>query len=300
MVNLALIGAGAWGQNFLKTALLLDNCRIKYVYSQSLSTLDPLSDQYIKTTSLEDLLDKKIDGIIIASPASSHYQIAKKFLENNFNLLIEKPLTTNLKDAIGLQKIWQGKKPRVLVGHLYLYEPAIKECKRLLKELGSIESISFEGLLSQKRDDVSVIWDWGPHPVSIMLDLIGKPVKKIKIIHTHATRNQLDELKIELTFSNGIRGMIHIGWSGSKKTRRLIINGLSGKKIVFDNTNTEHKISFYKGGKSPEFPSFNHDLSLNCELKEFVDSIQNGTSDINLGVEVVKVLSEIEKLAKSA
>lgn len=299
MVNLALVGVGKWGQNFLKIASSLENCKVKYVFSKSQKTLKSLSDEYIKTTSLNDLIDSNADGIIIATPPSTHYEISKKFLNHNFNLLIEKPLATNFKQAIELQKIWRTKRTKVLVGHTYLYNPAFLKCKQLLRKFGKIDLISFEGLLSPKRDDVSVLWDWGPHPISMMLDIIKKPVKNIKLIYAHKRFTKLDTLKVELIFEGDIKGLIHLSWYGSKKIRRITIKG-SSRKLILDDTNQENqKISFYNLTRIPIHPIYNLENPLTNELKKFIFSIKNNkeiVSDINLGVSVVKVLSEIERL----
>lgn len=299
MTNLALIGAGKWGQNYLTIAYLINHCRIKYVYSQSQSTLNSLPNEYVKTNSLEDLFSSKIDGAIIATPATTHFEISKKFLNHNFNLLIEKPLTTNLYEAMELRKIWFAKKTKILVGHTYLYNPAFRKCKQLLKTFGPVKSISFEGILSADRQDVSVLWDWGPHPVSLMLDMIGKPVKQIHITDTHKLNNKLDTLKVILTFENNVKGLIHISWFGSKKIRRLIIEG-QDQKIVLDDTNQEDKKIIYYGlNSAPSFPEYHLESPLVSELREFVDAIEGRnkiSSDINLGVSVVKVLSDIENL----
>lgn len=298
MITLALVGVGKWGQNFLKTASQLDNCKIKYVCSRNQNTLNSLSDEYIKTTSIDDLIESTADGIIIATPASTHFEIAKKLLEHNFNLLIEKPLATNFSQALELQNISLTKKAKILVGHTYLYNPAFIECKKLLKRIGAIQSIHFEGRLSPRRDDISVVWDWGPHAISIMLNLIDTPIKNISVLSDHKSQGKLDSLKTELIFNNDIRGLIDIAWSGSEKVRKLTIKGNNGR-VVLDDTNQEgQKITFY-GSNQVIHPQYGPEASLTNELNEFVGSLIDNrkiTSDINLGVSVVKVLSDIEKL----
>lgn len=292
MVTLALIGAGKWGQNFLYTIGLLDNCMIKYICAQSKKTLDSLPNKYTKITSIDELLKYDIDGVIIASPASTHFEIAKKFLKQGFNLLIEKPLTTDYTQALELQKIWQRKKSKILVGHTYLYNPAYQVFKKLFKRIKTIKSIYFEGLRSPIRKDISVIWDWGPHPVSILLDLIQKPVTNVSATGSDHTVNAM------LQFSNGIEASFNISWFGPHKIRKITIDG-KDENIVLDDTNTTNqKILLQKLDLPPQYPKYSSETPLTRELAEFAAAIQDNkqiTSDINMGVKVVKVLSAIEQ-----
>lgn len=299
MVTLALIGAGKWGQNFLHTVDSLDNCQIKYVCTQSQKTLNSLPNRYTKITSADKLLNYDIDGVIIASPASTHFEIAKKFLSKKFNLLIEKPLTTKYSQALKLQKIWQLKKPKVLVGHVYLYNPAYQEFKKLFKEIKTVASIRFEGIGSPIRKDVSVIWDWGPHPISIMIDLIQQPVSKVSAKGTKKSYSNLyDTVEALIEFKNGLRASIYISWLGKRKIRKLTVEG-KDEKIELDDTNmTNRKVFLNKANTPPEYPKYKSGTALTEELKEFIEAIQGFKqikSDINMGVEVVKIISAIEK-----
>lgn len=305
MVTLALIGAGKWGQNYLRTVSQLNNCIIKYVCAKKQKTLDILPNRYIKTLSIDDLVKKKdIDGFIIATPGSTHFEIAKRLLSLGQNLLIEKPLTTNYNQALILQKIWQIKKTKVLVGYTYLYNPAYKTFKKLYKDIENIRSINFEGLNSSERKDVSVIWDWGPHPISMLIDLIKLPIKKVRAWGSIKSSNTklYDTVYASLQFINGIKASIHISWQGSAKVRRLTVKG-DNKKIEFDDTNTsKRKILIQIPNNLPEYPKYSPTPTLNYELLEFTAAIQSSkkiTSDINLGAEVTRVLSVIEQSASS-
>lgn len=305
MVTLALIGAGKWGQNYLRTVSQLNNCIIKYVCAKKQKTLDILPNRYIKILSIDYLVKKKdIDGFIIATPGSTHFEIAKKLLSLGKNLLIEKPLTINYNQALILQKIWQIKKTKILVGHTYLYNSAYKIFKILYKDIKDVKSINFEGLSSPERKDLSVIWDWGPHPISMLIDLINKPIKTVKAkgLIKNSNTKLYDTIYATLQFINGIKASIHISWQGSIKVRRLTVNG-KDKKIEFDDTNTSHrKILIQIPNNPPKYPKYKPETALNYELLEFADAILSSkkiTSDINLGVEVTRILSAIEQSATS-
>ncbi len=293
MINLALIGAGKWGKNYLNTASNAPDCAIKYVCAQTKRTLDSLPNNYIKVTSPKDLLKyKDIDGIIIASPSATHFSLTKLFLLNGFNLLIEKPLTTNYTEALELYKIWKSKKVKVLVGHIYLYNPAFQKFKEIFESKNNFKYITFEGLKSSVRKDSSVIWDWGPHPISIFLSLIKYPPLRIRAV------KNINKIEASLIFPKGFAAKLKISWFGDKKIRKLVAQGKS-KKIQFDDTNTNNqKISVYSKKHQIQYPNYSFEPALKVELNEFVQALQNKkniVSDINMGLNVVKILSAIEK-----
>lgn len=257
MITLALIGVGKWGQNYITTTKNLADCQIKYT----------------RTRDFSDLLDKgDIDGVIIATPGSTHFQIASQFLEKGFNLLIEKPLTTDLMEAEKLLEIWGNSKPKVLVGITYLYHPAYRELKSQLMELGEIQSLEFEGLSSPVRDDIPALWDWGPHGVSLFLDLVKSKVSKV------SSQGQRDKVDLELEFENGVRAFAKFSWTYPEKVRKLKVFG--SKRTM--------EVDFSQ--PVPEPP-------LVLEVKEFIDAIKNNspiTSGLEFGVEVTKVLAAID------
>ncbi|KKQ83424.1 MAG: Oxidoreductase domain protein [Candidatus Daviesbacteria bacterium GW2011_GWF2_38_7] len=301
VITLALIGTGKWGRNYLHTAKNIKDIEIKYICSQTQKSLDSLPNSYIKTLTINDLLkNKDIDGFIIATPISTHFDIAKKLLALNHNLLIEKPLTANYDRALQLQRIWKITKPKVLTGHLYLYNPAYRRVKTLFKKIKSVKSINFEGVCSPIRKDASVIWDWGPHPVSIILDLVKSQIIKVKAIGSiNQSRNNLyDTVKFKMLFANNLEAVINISWFGTHKIRKLTIEG-TDEKIEFDDTNiSNQKITYYKLNQPPQYPKYEKGAALTAQLLEFVMAIrglQKITSDMNTGVLIVKVLSAIEK-----
>lgn len=302
MITLALIGVGKWGQNYLNTASNLENVEIKYICAQTSQTLNSLPNRYVKTLSIQDLLkNKKIDGFIVATPAITHFAIAQQLLSLGCNLLIEKPLTTNLNDALKLQKTWQIKKPKILIGHLYLYNPAYQTLKQSFKHMKKIKLIRFEGLSSAARKDISVIWDWGPHPVSILLDLIKQPIVEVAAcgsISKNSNTKLYDTVDALIRFANGIKASIHISWFGSSKIRRLTVNA-ENERIEFDDTNTnQRKVVLHRNNTPPQYLRYKPETSLTQELIEFIAAIEGSkkiTSDINFGVKVVRVLSAIEQ-----
>src|SRR5262249_39936510 len=136
-----------------------------------------VTDAFIRYTDISDLYQHgDIDGIIIATPAATHAGIAKELLHHSYDLLIEKPLALSLQEALEIQALSKKAGAHILVGHIQLYNPAYLLCKELLLHVGQLQRVSFKGLVSTPRPDISLLWDWGPHPISIFLDLIRAPL----------------------------------------------------------------------------------------------------------------------------
>lgn len=282
MVNLALIGTGRWGKNYIKTIKLLkDYCE--------------LPDKYIRNRDYRKLFKyQDIDGIIIATPAATHFKIAHDCLERGCNLLIEKPLTTNYNEAKKLEAINRRQKATVLVGHLQLYDPAYLKMKQMLKKVGKIQRLIYQGLQSPVRTDTTVLWDWGPHPISLFLDLIGKEPLSVS-----AKNSSKDIVHIDLKFPNQISAEIDIGWTTPKKKRYLSIEGTNGllvldsssetKKLYFVDTKTLRK-------QALDFPT--RHLPLELEISEFIRCIKSGKepkTNLWQGVKIVKIIALVEK-----
>lgn len=315
MITLALIGIGQWGKNFIYTASSIPNCQIKYICSKTAEKLTLVGGDYIKTTNFRDLFNyPDIDGVIVATTGSTHYEISKEFLKRGFNLLIEKPLTLNYLDALKLKSLKDKTKAKVLVGHVYLFDPAYAATKKLFNKLGEIRYISYEGVnRGPYRKDMSILWDMGPHPISILLDLYqDKPVqiKAWALDSLRPNKKLFDIVFMELKFSNGGKAFVKISWLSPFKRRELIIFG-SKDAIIYNDLNL-NKVSYYKniaprimGGDAINddfeefFPPYNSQTPLEMELGEFVEAIEENReikkSDLDFGVKVARVLEQAER-----
>jgi len=141
MINVALIGLGYWGRNYLRVLQKIEVIKLSYVCDSNPETLkDVLS--YVKTTlDYEEIAkDDDIKTAFLATPASTHYIIAKLFLEQGKHLLVGKPLTMNVREAFELAKIAKENKEILMVGHIYCFHPAIQYLRKLFKnkKLGKV------------------------------------------------------------------------------------------------------------------------------------------------------------------
>ena len=298
MVNLALLGAGRWGQNYLKEAEKIHDLRIKYVIASTNKRLQNLSNQYIKLTNYKQILnDKTLDGVIVATPASTHFKLAKEFINKGFNVLLEKPYAMGEKEANELLDLSLKKKSIVLVGHLQLYNPAFLKIIEIIEDIGNILIIDFQAHSSPKRDDCPVIWDWGPHFVSMCLEITKDLPERI------SSKISKEKAYIQFNYSNGAVAIADLDRSDKKRRRIMTILGENG--LIMFNEDAAKKIfhlQFFPSLKL-NYPNYSKKTPLFLELQEFVKSIRKkGEPRTNLqnGKVLTELLDRVEALNPDA
>lgn len=319
MINLALIGLGDWGKNYLSTINAFPNCRIKYLCSTSSRYLQTFKKDYVITTNFEELFKfQDIDGVIVATPGSTHYQIAEGFLKKGFNLLIEKPLVTNYNDSLKLKELKNKTTSKILVGHIYLFDPAYIKTKELLKDIGPIKSISYGAENNGPfRTDISILWDLGPHAISLILDICDKTPYQVVAwgLKNLRPKSQLfDLVALRLKFSDQNDTFIKLSWLYPIKRRELVIVG--SKSTLVYNDLLPNRITLYENmgpdikeknliKKIPniKYPNYEHRLPLEVELGEFIEAIGKNQdlnrSNLDFGIKVTKILHLAERSIKN-
>ena len=277
-ITLALIGRGNWGQNYINTIKGLSECQ--------------LPQAYIKTRDYPELFEKEdLDGVIVATPISTHYKIAKEFLERGFNLLIEKPVTKTLKQALALSELSRiHNEVVVMVGHIQVYDPAYVEMKKHLDKIGKVRQLVYKGLQSTPRVDTTVLEDWGPHPIYLFLNLVGKPIS------VDLEKTAADNLRLNFKFRDGVVGTADIGWTSKERKRELTIVGARGS-LTLDGSSSDKQLYFIdiNGNKTNiDFPSEKSPLAE--EILEFLNCIRTGKNlktPLSQGIEVLKIMDNL-------
>lgn len=295
MIKLALIGAGKWGRNYLDAIKNIPNAEIKYVVDSS--PLPDIPQGYILLKDYHELEKKNLGGVIIAVPAFLHYEIASFFIEKGIPVLIEKPLTSSLSQALDLKRIQEKSKGLAMVGHIHRYNPAfIKLCENLSK-IGKIKHIDSEGMnFGPFRDDVSALWDYGPHDISMITKILGTPVS-IKAEGIGEKDKVYDSYLLKLRFADHVVSSTSIGRNSKIKKRKLTVFGEKGQ-IIFDDLAKDKLV--IKTDKV-EYPKLSNKSPLTNQILEFTDCIekkrepQTGLSE---GILVVKILDLADKSLK--
>jgi predicted dehydrogenase len=281
MIKLALIGKGRWGQNYIKEI------------RQGIKGIS-LPDENILDIDYLDYLSKlDADGVIITSPTSTHFQVAKDLIKTGFKrLLIEKPVTLTLSEALQLQKIAKQKGVLIMVGHIQLYDEAIIKMEEELSLVGKVRKMSYDGLKSPVRKDATVIQDWGPHPSYLFMHFLSKTPKGVAV-----EKGRFDNVLLTYDFGN-ITATAKIGWTHPQKRRLFKIEGEKGK-LIFDGSKNEKKLTFLGSSGNKRLIEFSDSTSpLKNEILEFVDMVKNGgltRSPLSQGVKVMRILDFAEK-----
>jgi predicted dehydrogenase len=330
-IVLAQIGCGYWGPNLLRNFSALPDTRVKYVVDASPERRAFVEANYPLTKAVESpaavLADPEVTGVIIATPAGSHFQLAREALLAGKNVFVEKPLATKVAEVDELGRLADARKLVVMVGHTFIYNSAVRYVKKLVDEgaLGEIRYIYSQRLnLGRIRSDIDALWNFAPHDISIIQYWLGdpEPLSVSRRGMDFMQRGIEDVVFLNMTYPNKIMANIHVSWLDPQKVRKMIIVG-SKKMVVYDDV-ADNMIAIYDKGidkravlgenmdfdslQRPEFSYRSGDIllpqlkttePLRAEAEHYVDCIRNGRASMTGIAHARTVVSILEK-AQSA
>ena len=316
-LRFGVIGWGYWGPKIARNLDSLSHAAVAMVADADAHRLTKLAvnQPWIKTTTLiENIFCSDVDAIVIATPVSTHFQLAREALLHGKHVLVEKPLTANVAEAEELIALAHEQQRILMVGHTFEYNPAVNELRKLVQsgELGKIYCIEAERVnLGLFRNDINVIWDLAPHDISILLYLLNKKPEKIKVqAHAHVQSNIEDVAHLDLEFADGMNAHVHVSWLHPCKIRRVTVIG-DARMVVYDDTNPAEMIKVYNKGADVHadpvvsyrygeitIPHIDWIEPLHLECEDFANSIRTGTkprASGEVGLSVVKVLAAAQE-----
>lgn len=331
MVEVALIGLGYWGPNYARLLSgQLDNARLVAcvdIDPERLAAIAGLHPSVPRFESHRDLLDQmEVDAAIIATPAAAHRPLAEDLLAAGVHLLIEKPLASTSEDAQAIADAGVAAKRTVMVGHTFLFNPAVRRIKRYIDDgdLGRVHYLSFTRTgLGPIRSDVNALWDLAPHDLSMLRYWLGTdPVEVVARGQSYLRRGTEDVVFTTLRYPNDVLAAIHVSWLDPVKDRKVTIVG-DRKMIVFDDVNPVEKLRVYDKGASyqprgGDFANFvaavrDGDITiprietrepLRDQVQHFIDCVISGArpeADAEQGVAIVRALEAAHRdLKRSA
>lgn len=306
--KIAVIGCGNWGKNLVRN---FDSLGFLYkVCDLNPATLSELQKQYrnlIVTNRFDDVFnDPKVNGVVIATPSFTHYELAKKALLAGKHVYVEKPAATSSEQTLELNALAIELDLVLMVGHLLLYHPAVNRLRQLIREgyLGQIKNIASDRLNTNKlRPDKSVIWDLAPHDVSMLSYLMEQEPEDIVSVIGYQNREDglVDDAHIDMVFPNDVAGHIHISWVHPIKQVKLVVRGTE-RTAMIDDTMGENKLHIFNkddiSNPIEEFPDYLDIEPLKLECQHFINCIRHGydprTNGMN-GYNVVRVLEMAER-----
>jgi predicted dehydrogenase len=254
-IVLAQLGCGYWGPNLLRNFSCLPNCRVKYVVDPSPERRAFVESNFPRTRALDEyaaaLSDSEVTGVVIATPAGTHFQLAKEALLAGKHIFVEKPLATKVAEVDELDRLAKERGLVVMAGHTFIYNAAVRYVKKLLDagELGEIRYIYSQRLnLGRIRSDIDALWNFGPHDISIIQYWLGDPEPvSVHGVGMDFIQDGIDDVVfLSIVYPQKIIANIHVSWLDPQKVRKMIIVG-SRKMVVYDDV-AEDKIAIYDKG----------------------------------------------------
>lgn len=312
-VKIAVVGAGNWGKNLVRNFYNLGT--LEAVVDEDENRLKAIKKEYPDVKALrgiDNLWDMPLHAVAIATPPSTHYELAKAALTAKKDTFVEKPLTLKAAEAEELSELAKKNGCVLMVGHLLLYQPAVRWMKGFITQghLGRLHSLHQERLnLGRARAVENALWSLGVHDVAVFLDIIGEKPREVKITGQRALKWGVeDDVYLHLSFPSGVFAHLHASWFWPEKRRRLTVIAEEGM-LVYDEiaqTVTLHRKSInakLENIDQGEEMLFQGDAEpLKIELAHFIECCKSRAkpySDGGSAVSVIRVLEEATNLLEA-
>jgi predicted dehydrogenase len=328
-VNVALVGLGYWGPNLARNLAILDGAQLHTMCDARAERLERLKGQYPDTRITSDyesvLADEAVDAVVLSTPVSTHFDLAKRALSAGKHLLIEKPLAQTTAECRELINLAAGGRLTLMVGHVFLFNAAVRRMKEYIDsgELGDVRYIYSQRLnLGQVRTDVNALWNFAPHDLSILMYWLNAIPERVNARgYSYVQPGIEDVVFMTLDFPNHVGANTHISWLDPFKIRRMTVVG-SEKMIVYDDVSADARITIYDKGVSrtrkpdaqislgsyetfAEFqlllragdvliPKVEFTEPLLIECQHFVDCIRSGERPLTDGLSGLRVVSVLQ------
>jgi predicted dehydrogenase len=325
-VVVAVVGLGYWGPNLLRILADDVDVDVRWLCDQKPDRLARFGRRHPGarlTSSLDTLLgDPDVDAVIVATPVGTHFSLASACLAAGKHTFVEKPLAPSSVLADELIALAQRVDRVLMCGHTFLYSPPVRAVRRMLDEqvLGDLYFLSSSRVnLGPYRNDVSVVWDLGPHDFSILLYWLGKPPLRLRATGRDALASGIADIAfVSMTFPGGVVASVELSWLAPSKLRRTVVVG-SKKMVVYEDGSAEPIRLFDRGIVLGPTESFGeHHLSyrtgdvispnletcepLMAELAEFTSAVRRGDPlswEAELARNVVRMTEAAERSLKA-
>lgn len=314
-LRVAVVGAGYWGPNLIRNFNEAPGADVVAVADLSPDRLQPIRKRYpsirITTDHHEVVNDPAIDAVVIATPIKTHRALCEEAFAAGKHVLVEKPLAGTVEDAEAIVRAAERAGRTLMVGHTFVYNPAVTTVRRAIErgDLGKIQYIDSQRVnLGLHQFDFNVLWDLGPHDVSITLYWLDEEPVWVQVIGGCFVQPDIEDVVwMTMGFPSGAIAHAHLSWLAPGKIRTMTVIG-SKQMAVYDDVTAVEKVKIFDHGverleadelrrayragdiHSPRVPVTE---ALQVEARHFIDSIRSGTrpiSDGQAGLRVVRVL----------
>jgi len=314
---MAVIGAGYWGTKLIREYSLLsksiDGVSLDSVADVSTERLNALKSELNNgcvnfcSDCREILGDGKIDAVHIALPNHLHYEIARMALESGKHVLVEKPMTTSLREALELASLSEEKGLVLQVGHIFRFNNALRKVREITGQ-GALGKIFYANLAwasyIEPPKDRDIVFDLAPHPIDVLNYLLDKwPVTVSAIGGSFLSEEEAREevAFINLSFADSVLANVYVSWIDRGERQRSV--KLVGEKASLKCDALSQTVTVY----TPEEQMRNIEVLANNTIRDmqlhFIDTIRgNRGPNLNnplVGATTVQVLEAIAHSMKS-
>jgi predicted dehydrogenase len=314
-LRVAVIGAGYWGPNLVRNlneAPGADPVAVADLSDQRLETIHKRFPAVRTTQDHRELFaDPTIDAVCIATPVGTHRRLAEEAFAAGKHVFVEKPIASSIEDAEAIIRASERAKKTLMVGHTFVYNPAVEVVKGILDSdgIGSVHYLDSQRVnLGLHQFDTNVLWDLGPHDVSIALYWLDEEPEWVQCSGACFVQENIEDVVfLMIGFPSGAIAHAHLSWLAPSKLRTMTVIG-SQKMVIYDDNQSVEKVKIYDQGvdklegdelrrsyragdiHSPRVPMTE---ALQVEMRHFIECVRDGKkprSDGEAGLMVVRVL----------
>lgn len=324
MIRIGVIGYGYWGPNIVRNFHVHEGSEVTLVCDKNPKCQDRLRKAHpgigFTTDENEILKSPDIDIVAVVTPVWTHYELAKRALENGKHIFVEKPFTCSVAQAEELIELAERKNLKIMIDHTFLFTGAVRKIKELIdrRELGELYYYdSLRVNLGLFQHDVNVIWDLAPHDLSIMDYVIAEKAEAVVATGEKHLNGVEDVAFITVYFPKRIIAHVNVNWLSPVKVRTTLIGG-EKKMLVWNDLEVDEKIKIYdKGVSMSTNPSNLHQLlvsyrsgdmwapqveqveALRAETAYFLKCIEENKTPFNDGIAGLRVVRILEAANRS-
>ena len=310
-MKIGLVGCGYWGKNLLRNFFELGAleavCDALPAHRDLAREMAPGVRLF---SSYDELLATDVDGIVLATPAVTHFEMAMQAIEAGKDVFVEKPLSLHLSDG---QKLVRSKGDRILmVGHILEYHPACVKLVELARsgELGELCYIYSNRLsLGKVRREENILWSFAPHDVAVISRIVGHMPETVSACGGAYVQTDVADVTVtNLLYPNGVRAHIHVSWLHPFKEQRLVVIGTQ-KMAVFDGVTGDlllydQRVEWQKGQPVPVkaegvIVPTSKEEPLKEECRAFLQAMETRVDPVSDGLSGLQVLSVLESAQDS-
>jgi predicted dehydrogenase len=328
MIQTAVIGAGHWGPNLVRHFDNRHTSVVKWVVDRDLDRLEQVSAHYpdvqLSAHAAEAISDRDVDAVVIATPTSTHFELARSALEQGKDVLVEKPITADSEQGEQLCELAERQERVLMVGHVFLYNAGVQRVKQYLDddELGRVYYLSMVRTnLGPIRVDVNAAWDLASQDVSIANYWLAALPETISALGgTWINPGIEDAVFATLRYPGGVIVNLHCSWLNPRKARDITVVG-ERKMLTLNDLSLTEPIRIFDKGVTDErmtasfvdsfasfrasvrdgditIPKFPLDEPLGSECRHFIECVRERKpprTGGRLGVDVVRTLEAMSR-----